>query len=717
MKVLRVALVLLALCWCARATAEGGTPLRRFALTVAANDGGPAREQLVFAERDARALSDVLEQLGGLDPADTVRLTQPTAHGLDQAFVQLGARVRAALAAGARTEVIFYYSGHSDDTSLLLGTERLDYATLRTQLEGLPAQVRIAILDSCASGAFTREKGGVRRPPFMVDASTEVRGHAFLTSSSADEAAQESDRIGGSFFTHYLVSGLRGAADASGDRKITLTEAYRFAFEETLARTARTQYGSQHPAYEIRLAGTGDLVMTDLRGTQAELTLDESVAGRVFVWDAQHKLMIEVDKARGRTVRLALPPGTYRLELSEGTRFRASDAQAAAGKSVVVAEVAFHEIAREHTLARGVVEHFVEHPFAAGVIPPVSTNSRARKLHGLPVRNHVDVAVLYDDPDALSGLQLGLFGVSAVRYAKGVQLGLLFADTAESLGLQLSGVANVARSFETGAQVTLGANHAGVAAHGLQASGLVNHAKNLYGAQLAFGVNVVPERGYGLQLAGLNLTSSFAGAQLGFVNLARNVEGLQVGALNITTGRVRGVQVGLISYAEEADVSLALLGITKKGGTHVSVAVDEMFAPEVELRLDANYNYSFVSIATAPYERSARGYAVGAGLGGKVPLFVRGLWLDLDVGFFMLQAFDSFARGVPNSLYRVRAMARYELYPHLSVFAGVTFNVFVELRPEDRFRPAVLVDPHRVTHRDEETQLLYWPGFTVGVRL
>lgn len=44
-------------------------------------------------------------------------------------------------------------------------------------------------------------------------------------------------------------------------------------------------------------------------------------------------------------------------------------------------------------------------------------------------------------------------------------------------------------------------------------------------------------------------------------------------------------------------------------------------------------------------------------------------------------------------------------------------NVFVELRPEDRFRPAVLVDPHRVAHPDDETQLLYWPGFTVGLRL
>ena len=96
-----------------------------------------------------------------------------------------------------------------------------------------------------------------------------MRGHAFLTSSSEDEAAQESDRIGASFFTHYLVSGLRGAADVTGEGKVSLNEAYQFAFHETLGRTSETQVGAQHPAYDIELSGTGDVVMTDLRQTSA----------------------------------------------------------------------------------------------------------------------------------------------------------------------------------------------------------------------------------------------------------------------------------------------------------------------------------------------------------------------------------------------------------------------------------------------------------------
>jgi uncharacterized caspase-like protein len=93
----------------------------------------------------------------------------------------------------------------------MLGRERFDYKELRDQLKGVNADVQIAILDSCSSGAFNRLKVGMRRSPFLFDESTEAAGHAFLTSSSASEAAQESDEIGGSFFTHYLLIALSGA--------------------------------------------------------------------------------------------------------------------------------------------------------------------------------------------------------------------------------------------------------------------------------------------------------------------------------------------------------------------------------------------------------------------------------------------------------------------------------------------------------------------------
>ncbi len=46
------------------------------------------------------------------------------------------------------------------------------------------ASVKIAVIDACGSGAITRMKGGVAVPAFMVDASSDMNGYAFITSST-----------------------------------------------------------------------------------------------------------------------------------------------------------------------------------------------------------------------------------------------------------------------------------------------------------------------------------------------------------------------------------------------------------------------------------------------------------------------------------------------------------------------------------------------------
>ncbi len=312
------------------------TPVRRIVLVAAANRGGEDRPLLKYALSDAERFSQVMQALGGANPDDVVLLKQPRGGDLDAALGALRQRAQAARRANGgghpvRTEVFFYYSGHADEKGLLLGNDRLSYVTLRERLEAVDADVRIGVLDACASGAVTRPKGGKVRSPFTVDQSSDMRGHAFLASSSADESAQESDRLGASFFTHYLISGMRGAADVSGDGRVTLNEAYQFAFTETLSRTVGTKGGPQHPVYDITMAGTGDVVLTDLRQTTAGFTIAEPVDGRFYVLDSRQRLVLEFLKPAGRRVDIGLEPGVYdvrferapkawrgRLELKEG---------------------------------------------------------------------------------------------------------------------------------------------------------------------------------------------------------------------------------------------------------------------------------------------------------------------------------------------------------------------------------------------------------------
>ena len=290
--------------------------VQRFALVIGANQGGAERPRLQYAITDAERFARVLVDLGGVSEADATVLRQPKLRDVIDALDRITARVaEARRAPGGRIEVLLYYSGHADEQGLLLGEDRYRYRTLRDRLDQIPADVRIAVLDACASGAFTRIKSGRARPAFLVDEAASMRGHAFLTSSAETEAAQESDRIRASYFTHYLVSGFRGAADLSGDGKVTLNEAYQFAFNETLGRTVDTKGGAQHPSYDISLSGTGDVVMTDLRQTSATLVLGEDLDGRFFVRNARQELVVELYKPRGRRVELGVEPGVYEVRM------------------------------------------------------------------------------------------------------------------------------------------------------------------------------------------------------------------------------------------------------------------------------------------------------------------------------------------------------------------------------------------------------------------
>jgi hypothetical protein len=363
---LRLSLALRALCWlCLSAAAARAEPdavardvggsTRRFALIASANDGGKDRARLRFADSDAAATSRVLQRLGGVRQEDVILVSNATRASLEAAFADVGARI-AQSDPRVRDELFVYYSGHSDELGLLLAGERVAYTEMRRWIDATLAEVRIAVLDSCASGAVIRERGGVRRPPFLSDLSVHARGHAFLTASSADEAAQESDRIQGGFFTHYFLSGLRGAADTSRDGRVTLAEAYQFSYGETLRRTELISGRAQHPAYDIQLAGTGDLVLTDLRSTAASLVLEEKVAGRVFVRDEAGRLMVELHKEPLYPVQLGFDPGGYEVVLDGGGRTAHAKVTLREGAPVRLGPDQFTPEVSEPVAARGEAE-------------------------------------------------------------------------------------------------------------------------------------------------------------------------------------------------------------------------------------------------------------------------------------------------------------------------------------------------------------------------
>jgi hypothetical protein len=328
-------------------------PARRIALVVGANHGGADRVPLRWAVADAERFAALLTRMGGVAPADCIVLREPTRRALLDGLASVRARAVEPRASGGRAEVIVYYSGHADEHGLLLGRETLGYRELKDAMHGISADVGIGILDACASGAITRLKGGRLQPGFLTDESMQMKGYAFLTSSSENETAQESERIRGSYFTHALVTGLRGAADATGDGRVTLNEAYQYAFNETLSSTAATQGGAQHPAYDIRMAGTGDVVITDVRDTSSTIVLGPGLDGRFYVRNAKRVLVAELYKPAGRTVELGLEPGSYDIHYEQEPQLLDTTVSLADGERRTLTPDAFRPVKRLPTQRRG----------------------------------------------------------------------------------------------------------------------------------------------------------------------------------------------------------------------------------------------------------------------------------------------------------------------------------------------------------------------------
>ena len=234
----------------------------RFALVIGNDTGDRDEPQLRYAVTDADRFAQALVDLGGFEPGNVVELRGGDAEGARAALIALNERIR--LAGAADSMLVVYYSGHADAEGLHLGPSEFALPQLEQLVRGSPATFRLLVVDACRSGALTRVKGGHVAPPFPIALGDTLAadGVVFWTASAASEQAQESDAIGGSFFSHYLVSGLAGPADADGDGAVTTAEAYEYARAATLRASSRTLAGTQHPTFRDELAGRDAIVLT-----------------------------------------------------------------------------------------------------------------------------------------------------------------------------------------------------------------------------------------------------------------------------------------------------------------------------------------------------------------------------------------------------------------------------------------------------------------------
>jgi len=762
---------------------SGSIAIERYVFAVSANNGGKERPRLRYAETDARAFAEVLSQMGGVPKQNVFRVTEPSVESLQKQLDALDKKLVAAKTAKAskangtaedfREEVLVYYSGHADEKGLRLGEEVYSWKEFRKRIDALNADVKIAVIDACGSGAITRVKGGVAVPAFMVDKSSDMKGYAFITSSTQDESSQESDKLKGSFFTHSLVSGLRGAGDISGDGKVTLSEAYQFAFNETLQKTEATMGGAQHPSRDMNLAGTGDVVMTDLRSTSAGLEFDDDIDGRLFIRDDKGELVAEVYKKQGRAMSLGFPAGKYSVRLERPAEYKEASVTLQDNYRARLSQKQFAAVSAERTTLRGEIKNDDRPDSVEYSIDSLDHNGKYRVTFNLvdkdrEPRKGVQLGLFVTRTDSyMLGTQASLFANIARKEMHGVQLSAVYNGSKEHFeGAQASAVVNYAKSFD-GVQVAATANVTKDKSSGLQISPSLNYAGDtLSGMQLAAGINCarktktqvsaamnVASESNVQATAAMNIVGksdvqasaamniakksdvqataamNIAGesdVQVSTLNIAGKLDEAQVGVLNIA-GKAKGRQVGLVNICGDCEKTpVGLINIVGNGVWSVTASMNEMGALGLSFHMGTAYLFTALEGARliekgTQFKEFSDVNETGIGLGTQFGKY--GSHFDLEYMFLTAQnkhglysdfsGFEYNDGDDVNFHHRLRLGYTTQVFPFFGLSVGGSLNFAHEITGDKLW-----LKPLAEYHDDfgsKDHKARWWPGFYAAV--
>lgn len=719
MTLLAFALGMASVALAAPVPADDSHSVKRYALLLASNYGGRERVTLKYAYDDANAFTEVLEDLGGLAIQDRRLLMEPDEAALADAVKWLSERLAADAGKGLRREVIFYYSGHSDEAGLLPGGRRISYKDVRNMLASLDAEVKIAVLDSCAAGAMTRMKGGSWTAPFMVDQSSDVRGQAILTSASANEAAQESDRIRASLFTHHMVSGLRGAADVDQDNRVTLNEAYRYAYQETLENSESTSGGAQHPAYDFQLAGAGDLVLTDLTDNPGSLVLPPEMEGRVFIRGKSGRLIAEFGKSAGKPLTLGLKPGEYTVSVLFGGILKKSTVEVRQATSDTFDLASLAVAPLEELRSRG-NQPVAEAEDEAG---PTTYRKQSLSLTLIPAMgnepltdNNFSLNLLIGRAHNLDGVELSWLAGIRTGHVDGVQFAMGYNHSQGRMrGVQSSSGLNMVDVTSAGVQSGC-LNWAEKGFRGVQGGGLGNITKeDIKGVQGAGVFNWAGEVS-GVQGAGVvNIADRIHGVQASVVNVATDdTHGLQAGVVNVTGGKVHGLQAGVVNVMNRGGIGLGVVNVVRDGRSSFTVAGGDLALAALEFKHGGDYWHTIYRAGTGGDGKGT--YDFGMGFGGHFPIFDR-FYLDTDLlSHYVKDSVLGFSKQ-HRTLAEARLLAGVKLLPWLSLNAGVSFNVLVQEGNENLDRYARFTSWSLHDGGKTGNSVMAWPGFMAGIRI
>lgn len=145
--------------------------------------------------------------------------------------------------------VLFYFSGHGVRGAFLPidfdgYNNKILYEEINDLIAGSRARYRICFADACHSGGLFTDRSATAEEEllrFYQPLYETGSGMAILMSSKSEETSLESAGLRQGVFSHFMMRGMKGEADADGDGIVTIQELYDFIYVHVRAYTGMRQ--------------------------------------------------------------------------------------------------------------------------------------------------------------------------------------------------------------------------------------------------------------------------------------------------------------------------------------------------------------------------------------------------------------------------------------------------------------------------------------------
>lgn len=210
-------------------------------ITGVSNYEGTAND-LNQSTKDAKSLATLYKSKG----ATVVLLTSQNARRDNV----IGAIRKVKATATANDHIIFSYSGHGLENIICTYAsspeQMLTYNDLFKELDQCEAKDIVCYIDACYSGSAVNGMHSKAMEDEDLKAWTKLLKanprYIVYLSSRSDETSAESPLVGAGYLTNGIMKGLRGKADANGDKMITAMELFRYVHKDVLVHNPK-----QHP--------------------------------------------------------------------------------------------------------------------------------------------------------------------------------------------------------------------------------------------------------------------------------------------------------------------------------------------------------------------------------------------------------------------------------------------------------------------------------------